>query len=56
MAALRLLVSAFAFTGVLAGCISAVLLLTLMWRFPPLLLALLAAIWLFSLLSDHSEP
>lgn len=55
MTALRLLVSAFAFTGILAGCITAALLLILMWRFPPLLLALLAALWLFSLLPGHNE-
>ena len=55
MATLRLLVSVFAFTGVLAGCIAAVILLVLVWRFPPLLLALLAATWLFSLLPGHSE-
>ncbi len=55
MASLRLLAFTFAFIGVLAGCIAAVLLLILIWRFPPLLLALLAALWLFSLLPSHSE-
>ncbi|MCY1464814.1 hypothetical protein D9M71_828850 [compost metagenome] len=54
MATLRVLTSIFAFTGVLAGCIAAVLLLALMWRFPPLLLAVLAALWLFSLLPEQS--
>lgn len=56
MTTLRLLVSACAFTGVLAGCIAAISLLILIWRFPPLLLALLAALWLFKLLPGHSEP
>lgn len=54
MATLSFLTSIFAFTGVLAGCISTILLLVLMWRFPPLLLAFLAALWLFSLLPKHS--
>jgi fatty acid desaturase len=55
MPTLRLLTSIFAFSGVLAGCFAVVLLLALMWRFPPLMLALLAACWLFSLLPEYRE-
>lgn len=55
MATLRLLTSIFAFTGVLAGSVAGILLLALLWRFPPLLLAILCACWLFSLLPEYHE-
>ncbi|WP_167399529.1 hypothetical protein [Pseudomonas laurylsulfatiphila] len=55
MTTLRLLTSIFVFSGVLAGCFAVFLLLALMWRFPPLLLVLLVACWLFSLLLEYGE-
>lgn len=52
------LASAFMFAGILAGCIAVFLLVILMVRFPPLLIAVLVACWLLNQLqkSSHKAP
>lgn len=45
---LRILGAAFIFVGILAGCLAALLLVILMVRFPPLLIAVLLTCWIFS--------
>lgn len=52
---LRTVASAFMFAGILAGCMVILLLVILMVRFPPLLIAVLAACWLFSRLQKSSQ-
>lgn len=44
----RTVASAFMFTGILAGCLTILLLVILMVRFPPLLVAMILACWIFS--------
>ncbi|MFL9810347.1 hypothetical protein D7249_19415 [Stutzerimonas stutzeri] len=45
---LRTLITVFVFAGVLAGCLAMLLLVILMVRFPPLLIAVVLACWIFS--------
>lgn len=45
---LRTFVAVFVFAGILAGCAAVLLLVILMVRFPPLLIAVLLACWIFS--------
>tara|TARA_Y100001949_G_scaffold176554_2_gene190361 strand:+ start:6080 stop:6247 length:168 start_codon:yes stop_codon:yes gene_type:complete len=45
---LRALASVFVFAGILAGCLAMLLLVILMVRFPPLLIAVVLACWIFS--------
>lgn len=45
---LRTVASAFMFAGILAGCLAVLLLLILMVRFPPLLVAVILACWIFN--------
>ncbi len=45
---LRTFVAMFVFAGVLAGCLAMLLLVILMVRFPPLLIAVVLACWIFS--------
>jgi len=44
---LRTLVSAFMFAGIFAGCLAILLLVILMVRFPPLLIAVVLACWIY---------
>ncbi|MCY1313658.1 hypothetical protein D9M70_642040 [compost metagenome] len=53
MAMLRLMAALFVFVGILAGCMAALLLVILMVRFPPLLIAVLLACWIFSRLEKR---
>lgn len=55
---LRTVASAFMFAGILAGCLAILLLVILMVRFPPLLVAVLVACWLLNQLekSSHKAP
>lgn len=45
---LRTFAAAFMFAGILAGCLAILLLVILMVRFPPLLVAMILACWIFS--------
>lgn len=47
---LRTFAAVFAFAGILAGCLAVLLLVILMARFPPLLVAVVLACWIISLL------
>lgn len=47
MSVLKLLAALFMFVGILAGCIATLLLVILMVRFPPLLIAVLLACWIY---------
>lgn len=40
------------FFGIIAGCMAALLLVIVMVRFPPLLIAVLLACWIFSRLQN----
>lgn len=45
------------FVGIFAGCLALLLLLILMVRFPPILIAVLLTCWIFSrLLSTEEKP
>ncbi len=44
---LRTVASAFMFAGILAGCLAILLLMILMVRFPPLLIAVVLACWIY---------
>ena len=52
---LRTVAWVFMFAGILAGCLALLLLLILMVRFPPLLIAVLVACWLLSRLQKSSQ-
>lgn len=47
MKILRMFAAVLMFTGTLAGCLATLLLVLLMVRFPPLLIAVLLACWMF---------
>ena len=49
---LRGVAALLVFAGILAGCVTALLLMIMMARFPPLLIAVLLACWVFSRLQD----
>lgn len=55
LAVLKLLGALFVFVGILAGCVTALLLVILMVRFPPLLIAILLACWVFSRLQNSTD-
>ncbi|HEH8515166.1 TPA: hypothetical protein SH236_001399 [Pseudomonas aeruginosa] len=44
----RTVTSAFMFAGILAGCLAILLLVILMMRFPPLLIAVVLACWILN--------
>ena len=44
---LRTFAAAFMFAGILAGCLAVLLLVILMVRFPPLLIAVVLACWIY---------
>jgi len=48
MVILRLLASLFVFVGILVGCVTALLLIVVLLRFPLLLIAVLLTCWFFS--------
>ncbi|MFK1160043.1 hypothetical protein ACIUZH_10220 [Pseudomonas aeruginosa] len=52
---LRTVAWVFMFAGILAGCLALLLLVILMVRFPPLLIAVLVACWLLSRLQKSSQ-
>jgi hypothetical protein len=47
LAVLKLVGALFVFVGILAGCLVGLLLVIAMVRFPPLLIAVLLACWIF---------
>ena len=49
---IKLIGALLMFVGILAGCMAALLLIIAMVRFPPLLIALLLACWIFSRLKN----
>lgn len=52
---IKTVASAFIFAGILAGCLAVLLMLILMARFPPLLIAVVLACWIFSRLQAAPE-
>ena len=44
---LRTVAAVFMFAGILAGCLAILLLVILMVRFPPLLIAVVLACWIY---------
>ncbi|HHG5534355.1 TPA: hypothetical protein ACPWRH_002619 [Pseudomonas aeruginosa] len=52
MKPLRMFAAVLMFIGILAGCMALLLLVVLMVRFPPLLIAVLLACWMFCRLVD----
>lgn len=52
---LRIFAAVFMFAGILAGCRTALLLLILMARFPPLLIAVVPSYWMFSRLKNTAD-
>lgn len=46
MTLLRILAAVFMFVGILAGCLALLLLVILLVRFPPLLIAVVLACWI----------
>lgn len=53
---LRTFAAAFMFFGILAACLTILLLLVLMVRFPPLLIAMVLACWIFCRLVNALAP
>ena len=47
LAVIKVIGGLFVFVGIVAGCMAALLLLLAVVRFPPLLIALLLACWIF---------
>lgn len=56
MKLLRMFAAVLMFTGTLAGCLAILLLVFLMVRFPPLLIAVLLACWMFCRLLKALAP
>lgn len=52
---LRTFVAVFVFAGILAGCLATLLLVALMVRFPPLLVAVMAACWIYRKLQTQTQ-
>lgn len=52
MKLLRIFATGFMFAGILAGCLALLLLVILMVRFPPLLIAVVLACWILSRLLE----
>ena len=52
---LRTFVAVFVFAGILAGCLAVLLLMALMVRFPPLLVAVVAACWIYRKLQTQTQ-
>ena len=56
MKLLRMFAAVLMFTGILAGCLATLLFVLLMVRFPPLLIAVLLACWMFCRLLKALAP
>lgn len=56
MKLLRMFAAVLMFTSILAGCLATLLLVLLMVRFPPLLIAVLLACWMFCRLLKALAP
>lgn len=57
MKLLHILAAAAMFAGILVGCLALLLLVILMVRFPPLLIAVLLTCWIVSrLLNTSTQP
>lgn len=56
MKLLRVFAAVFMFAGILTGCLALLLLVILMVRFPPLLIAVLLACWIFCRLVKALAP
>ncbi|EPV0080015.1 hypothetical protein F3G54_00990 [Pseudomonas aeruginosa] len=56
MKLLRIFAAVLMFAGILAGCVALLLLVLLMVRFPPLLIAVLLACWMFCRLVNALAP
>lgn len=56
MKLLRMFAAVLMFTGILAGCLATLLLVLLMVWFPPLLIAVLLACWMFCRLLKALAP
>lgn len=57
MKLLRILAAVCMFAGILAGCLALLLLVILMVRFPPLLIAVLLTCWIVNrLLNTSPQP
>lgn len=54
VAVLKLFGALLVFVGIMAGCFAALLLVIALVRFPPLLVAVILACWIFNRL-QHSE-
>ena len=52
LAVIKVIGGLFVFVGIVAGCMAALLLLLAVVRFPPLLIALLLACWIFNRLQN----
>lgn len=52
---LRVFAAFFMFAGILVGCLVLLLLVVLMVRFPPLLVAVLLACWFFNRLQKSTQ-
>lgn len=50
---LRTFVAVFVFAGIFAGCLAILLLVVLMVRFPPLLIVVVAACWIYRKLQSQ---
>lgn len=55
LAMLKLLRALLVFVGILAGCLVVLLLVIAMVRFPPLLIAVLLACWIFNRLQGKKS-
>ncbi|KMN20449.1 MULTISPECIES: hypothetical protein [Pseudomonas] len=52
---LRIFAAVFMFAGILAGCMTALLLLIIMVRFPLLLIAVVLACWIYRRLQSRTD-
>ncbi|MFG9887708.1 hypothetical protein ACNFCJ_07665 [Pseudomonas sp. NY15364] len=55
MKLLRIFAAVLMFAGILAGCLTLLLLVLLMVRFPPLLIAVVLACWIVNRLLKYSR-
>lgn len=55
MKLLRIFAAVFLFAGIFAGCLALLLLVILMVRFPPLLIAVMLACWFFYRLQKSTQ-
>jgi H+/Cl- antiporter ClcA len=55
VAVIKIIGALFAFVGILAGCLAALLLVFAMIRFPPLLIAVMLACWILFWLLNKAD-